>query len=656
MTRRAAEVSRREKHRVLASLHAYERRARKRTDFARPLRGDSRFGADPYRVLALSERRLLALERGAAELVLLNEDLVPRARTATPRLPSGLAHTGTTVFVSSDLDASIARYFLRESQFEARAPLEVDGVHSVHAIAAGSPDVLYATSDESESLFSIRHATTDHPRPGPSLRVGHGAGAIRVVGGYVIVDCLLDHAIVVDKLDRNGGFKGTPWRIEHLGPFWGVAAAMRGSSLILALGGVENHPLDRSIGSFGYVDSFLYLYELDTSGKLAQRATLNTSEHDVVTPKALELSVSDRAVDVLVTGYGSAHALRASFSADFALGRVRAFELPPGSADLARFGGGYVIANPLLDGWVELHAGDRSEVVSVPSPVPRPDDERLGEALLFTTLMAPANKSEGPLSRFTCETCHFEGYVDGRTHYTGRGKVHATTKPLLGLFNNAPYFSRALDEDLTEVAYHEFRVAGANSGKNPWFALRTSEYPWLSALQLGQSTFFPGELRQAFISFLMRFSHPPNPRVMNRKSFDTVEARGARVFADRCESCHQARLQSDDRQSRVGFEAWAEHIFSEAGSIVWGSDAYEKTGVVPYVHSRGTRVPSLRRLYKKYPYFTNGTAKSLGDVLDRAAFRADAFYHDASGAPEQAAFERLSDDEKRQLTAFLQLL
>jgi hypothetical protein len=645
-----------EKRRMLAALRDYERRARRSTDFSKPLRADYRFGADPYRVIATSEERALGLMRGTAELVLLDDDLVPRARTATPRLPSGLAYARPTLFVSSDLTSSVARYELREAGFERRAPLEIDGVHSVRAVAIAPSDVLYAVSDESDLLFSIQAANGDRSRPGPSVRVGRGATAIRIVPGYVIVDCLLDHAVVVLPVDDVGAFRGIAPRIEHQGPIWGVAAAAHGSRLILALGGVENRPLDRSIGSFGYVDSFLYLYELDASGKVTARAALNTSDHRVVTPKALDMRVADGEISVLVTGYGGSRALRASFDSDFELHKVHAFELPPGSADLARFSDGYVIANPLLDAWVTLRDGGASEVVPVAAPAPRADDERLGEALLFTTLIAPANRSEGPLSRFTCETCHFEGYVDGRTHYTGRGKVHATTKPLLGLFNNAPYFSRALDEDLTEVAHHEFRVAGANSGQSPWFTLRSGEHRWLRELDLGQSTFFPGELRQAFIGYLMRFSHLPNPRAASRSSFDALEARGARAFANRCESCHEARLQSDDSESRVAFEAWSKHVFSEAGALVWGSDSYQKTGVVPYVHARGARVPSLRRMYKKYPYFTNGSAKSLVDVLDRARFGAGAFFHDASGVPDTTALERSSDDEKAALLAFLELL
>src|SRR5262252_5814086 len=134
---------------------------------------------------------------------------------------------------------------------------------------------------------------------------------------------------------------------------------------------------------------------------------------------------------------------------------------------MAVAGDSLVFADPLLDAWFQTPVP-----VPVPdSPSPRTAASRVGEALFFTNLMAPWNSTEGPLSRFTCETCHFEGYVDGRTHHTGRGDVHATTKPLLGLFNNRPYFSRALDPDLATVAHNEFRVAGALSDHDPWFSL-----------------------------------------------------------------------------------------------------------------------------------------------------------------------------------------
>jgi cytochrome c peroxidase len=65
-------------------------------------------------------------------------------------------------------------------------------------------------------------------------------------------------------------------------------------------------------------------------------------------------------------------------------------------------------------------------------------------------------------------------------------------------------------------------------------------------------------------------------------------------------------------------------------------------------------VPTLRRLYKKWPYFTNGSARSLTEVLDRFATSPTATYHD--GAPTDAALVRLTADEKSALRAFLDLL
>ena len=169
--------------------------------------------------------------------------------------------------------------------------------------------------------------------------------------------------------------------------------------------------------------------------------------------------------------------------------------------------------------------GAKPTIVPVATAAPRDPALRLGEALIFTTLMAPWSRSDGPLSRFTCETCHFEGYGDGRTHHTGRGDVHAVTKPLLGLFNNRPHFSRALDPDLVSVAFNEFRVANARSGHDPWFGLRVRDAPWLSALGVGDDLLSPQRLRESFMRFLMAFNHRPNPAALGRSAFSAGEQR-----------------------------------------------------------------------------------------------------------------------------------
>jgi hypothetical protein len=293
-------------------------------------------------------------------------------------------------------------------------------------------------------------------------------------------------------------------------------------------------------------------------------------------------------------------------------------------------------------------------VVAVPDAggPPRTEEDRLGEALFFTTLMAPWDRSDGRLSRFTCETCHFEGYVDGRTHHTGRGEVHATTKPLVGLFNNRPHFSRALDPNLTTMVDNEFRVAGANSGHDSWFSLSQDDFTWTRDLGVHGGMLSPERLRTSLMTFFMGFAHRPNPSAAGRTHWTDVERAGADVFRRRCEGCHEARLVTDQPSTRQPFDEWEGRIFSPTDPIVWAHSEYALTGVTPYVNEQGARVVSLRRLYKKYPYFTNGSAKSLGDVLERVRFDGDRFFHEG-GPPAGAA---LSDDEKTEVRAFLDLL
>jgi cytochrome c peroxidase len=156
------------------------------------------------------------------------------------------------------------------------------------------------------------------------------------------------------------------------------------------------------------------------------------------------------------------------------------------------------------------------------------------------------------------------------------------------------------------------------------------------------------------MAFLMRFSHTTNPAVVGRDRFSAEEQRGAVLFRDRCASCHAARLQSDLPESERSFADWPSAIFSAEGAIVWASADYQKTGVTPYVHESGTRVPSLRRAAAKWPHFTNGSADTLFDVVRRARFDQKRFFHDRAPRGEQLG--SFSPNEARELTAFLELL
>ncbi|MET0592302.1 MAG: hypothetical protein ABW133_06365 [Polyangiaceae bacterium] len=712
-------------------LRAFDAERRNVADFGHLPTWDRVSGPDPYAVVRISASRLAGILRGDDAIVVLDEAMHELARAAAPASPVAITKGDDgALFVAGEFASALDRFVWRDEKLEPAGRWDLGEIRAVRGLAAGAGDWIYVAEEAESRLLALRleprvavahrfaatsaaaahaaatstvtpHSAAPHsagfPSPAPgriveSREIAACRGPVRLlrVADRLIANCLLDHRLLVHRLDASGAPRVEPPVVmQHDGPIWGFDARATSTGLLIAAGGVEDHPLDRTIGAFGYIDSFLDLYRIDAVGAVVHReASINLSERGVVTPKAIALQTEPLAVTV--AGYGSDRLLTLSFPAGTgAPPAIDARPFLPGANAVEALEGGLVFANPLLDAWVVARPGAAPVVVSAPGIVsassPGPpiaasraahldagtavaaNEPKLGEALFFTTLMAPFNTSDGALSRFTCETCHFEGYVDGRTHHTGRDDVHAVTKPLLGLFNNRPHFSRALDPDLTAVAFNEFRVAGAKSGHDPWFSISSREAPWLEQIGYNGANLSPETLRRALMAFLIAFQHRPNPAVIGRTHFTDEERRGAELFRDRCETCHEARLASDQPATRVAFERWESLVMAREGPLVWGKDVYAQTGIVPYVHEKGARIPSLRRLYKKHPYFTNGSADSLDDVLARARFLPSGFAHDVpSPAAESSnarepdknavAENQLDDLSRRALLGFLKLL
>lgn len=657
----------------LPSLREAEEAYRKQTNFAALPASDHVLGADPITIAPIGDgQRYVSLLRGRDALVVLDSALQELQRVPAPRSPSGLAVSsdGKTVFVVGEREGSVARYVVTESDphLVAAGRFDLPDVRTLRGIAVGPEGVLYVVEEDRGRLISLVPQQVDTPKPDailPARRTDIALGGnpmqIARVGKFVIANCVLAHSLVIRTVGSDGTIQDTPeTRITHDGPIWSFSAVPWHDGLLVLAGGVEDHPLDRTGGFFGYIDSFVFLYHVQ-NGEAARVALTNVSELGVVTPKALQLDVrTDGKMDALVTGYGSEKLAKFVFiDGDKPSVETKTHKVPAGSrAFVKKSSGGYVVANPLLDAFVTLQDdGAMDAIVPVADVEVDPayrDPPRLGEALFFTTLMAPFNKSDGPHSRFTCETCHFEGYVDGRIHHTGRGDVRVVSKPLLGLFNNRPHFSRALDKDLSSVAHNEFRVAGAGNDVSPLFDLEVKSSPTLQAVyKFSNESISALNLRMSLMYFLGAFSPRTNPAIEGRTKYSLLEAEGAAVFRDKCESCHQARTSTDEALTRASFGAWEEFVFSSNGPLVWALNEYRQTGVLPYVHERGARVPSLRRLYKKRPYLTNGSAKNLRSVLEWVGI-ADGgeFFHDK--APEGA--KRLEAKEMDALEAFLALL
>ncbi len=611
-------------------------------------------GADPYRILAApAGSGFVGILRGGKALVTLDADL-----SELQRAP--LAETPTALCVASTNDAWVAsrygRHLLRLRLGSAGAvaiTLERElPVAGVADLACGEGGTVYVLPADGSELLTL---DADGRELG---RYAALPGGLRLLlrGRFLLENSLFERTLRALRLGPRGVPTSEAGRVQHDGTLWAMTASSADPSrLLVAVAGVEDKPLVRVHGEFENIDSFVWLYELGRHG-FTRVAELDVADFGVVLPKALHLSFGADATTLDVLGAGSGRLLHATWGRDWqASARVWSEPAPPGVSDavFADDGSSVACASPLFDAWIKLDGSGQAHFQRV-DPKRRPDpDVRLGEALFFTELMAPDNGSVGTHSRFSCETCHFEGAVDGRVHYTGRGDVSVVTKPLFGLANNRPHFSRAMDPDLSSVCQNEFRVAGAASGKDPWFTLETARFPWLHELGIDRGTLGPLELREALLKFLYAFSHAPNAHSQGRARFSTLEAAGAAAFRDHCQSCHSARLLSDDAASEVPFDDWQSMILSRNAPLVWARGEYAKTGVLPYVHERGTRITSLRRLALKPRYFTNGSAPDLSNLLER-------FRETPTGDLHQAAVDAratpLAPEMRRALLAFLQLL
>jgi hypothetical protein len=620
---------------ALAHLREIERAT---VEAARSAEPPFELGPDPTRI-ASHGGRLFGILRGRDALVEIDVRGTEIARVPTVPSPAGLAVCDDgSAWISSGLDASLRRVSIGDGSPRAAGARPIPAAGALGDVACGPDGTVYVADRRSDVVHVVRR---DGVEAAPACR-----GPIRLerIGDRLLVACLVDHALVAYRLDARGMPAGEETRAVHDGPIWGFAARPEGDDLVVAIGGIEDHPLDRRDGFFGFIDSYLFVYRF-ASGSAARLTALDLSESGVVTPKTLRWLDRDR---LLVAGYGGERSAVVTIGAE---PRVEPAPLPPGTSDAAFAGDTVLFADPLLDAWVVAPPGGEPLVVPVPDDRPRDARARLGEVLVFTELMAPRNPTDGPRSRFSCEACHFEGGVDGRTHHTGRGDVRATTKPLFGLLRNGPHFTRALDPDLTTVSHAEFRVAGAGSPLDPWFELPLDGRPWLRPLAADGAG--PAALREAVLRFLMGYAHAPNPAAWRKKGgrFDETEARGAAVFRDRCAGCHAPRIVARDAATAVPYEAWEDEVLGP-GRVVWASEGYHATGVEPYVHPEGARTTSLRRLHEKRPYFTNGSAKTLAEVVERARFEGERFWHD--GAPAAAA--ALDAADRAALLAFLRLL
>lgn len=675
----------------LEYLLQYEKRLVRKSVGPTGLNPADKFGSDPVRILYLPARRqYLILLRNRSELLLADRSLNLLDRKGTPSSPTGWSLAGEHfLFVGGELSPEIYLYEITAKGLRLQGKLCLQGVASVRDLLYVAPlHSLFLLDDFDRRLHQLVLAPgwsgqekLDFQRK--TFPLGAGPIQIRYQNYHLVVNLLLEHTLLIVPLIHGGPDFSLSSRITHDGPIWDFDAIVWRDSLMIAAGGVEDRPLNRLGGEFGHVDSFLFLYVVPrehATGVYRWRSAdlhspqafvqQNLSKVGVVTPKALRFAPSSgNSVDLWVSAFGSARMVRFNVRE----GRIQLtgnVSVPPGTTDFAiveeplgpgkakRGNQALVLTNALFDRTYRIEMGSRGTpyqtAQGLPSyPSKRSRESRIGELLFFTTLMTPYNRSERELSRFTCEACHYEGTIDGRVHYTGRGHVFAATKTVRGLANNVPLFSRAGDRSLASMVLAEFRVA--NQGRRDSFSIKVSEYPWLEEIGDVPAVLSPTDLREALLAFFVDFQHRPNPWQAQGRKLSQRALRGLVVFRERCEYCHQASLSTRKAQS-LPYGNWQGWIESEGRGLVWGAPFYTKTGIQPYVHKAGARVPSLRRVQQKYPYFTNGSSRTLQELLSRFRYRATSAWHHYEPSSVQAGPEDMKSLTAEEIASLEELL
>jgi hypothetical protein len=317
-------------------------------------------------------------------------------------------------------------------------------------------------------------------------------------------------------------------------------------------------------------------------------------------------------------------------------------------------GGRWVTADRLSDTLTFVdasHAPPRVvATLSVGTPA-RASAAELGEVLFYSRALTPHNVADGPLSLYTCAACHDDGHVDGRRHPSKRNRFFSMTKTCRGLGTTAPYLS--LGEPATIEAFADNIVAthaqGADRAPDDYdrypvtLRLRATAAAWTSR------TLSADEVRAALAAYMARIPPEPSPFVApGRRVLTAEERRGLAVFRDGCAGCHE--LVGDTTHGNPVPARQLERRLL-AGQVALTSRRLYDVGT-PVLGKTGNNPPSLRGVWDAAPYFSDGSARTLEDVLRRTDPSAERV-HAPANAERPAAW---SAGARAALLSFLRAL
>ena len=265
--------------------------------------------------------------------------------------------------------------------------------------------------------------------------------------------------------------------------------------------------------------------------------------------------------------------------------------------------GSHIFVNNVLDGTVSVIDAQSLEVVRTLKVTEISLATHILEGKkIFNSASSPVLTTDDWIS---CATCHFDGSMDKRT-WLGFPDGPRNTSSLMGVGETLPLHWSGDFDELQDV---EITIREIQFGNG---LIKGEAHDSLGAKHAGISK----EL-DYLASYMASLKVPPSPFIINKE----LRAEGKALYENlRCGTCHIPPLYIDGKSHDVGT----------------GNAKEEKNP-----HGTGTNfdTPTLRGVWNTAPYFHDGSAKTLKEVLQSGTT------HDIT--------DRLTDNELETLIRFL---
>jgi mono/diheme cytochrome c family protein len=235
-------------------------------------------------------------------------------------------------------------------------------------------------------------------------------------------------------------------------------------------------------------------------------------------------------------------------------------------------------------------------------------------------------------------------------HPAKQNRFFSTTLTCRGLATTAPFLRLGNQATLGVFADNIVSTHAQGAERDP---AHFADYPVTLRVREASGwrtlTLSPAEIRAALAAEMARIPSEPSPFVApGAGALDAPARRGLELFRDGCAGCH--RLVGDaSRGDRIPDGLLEARLL--AGRVALTAPGRYDVGT-PVLGEGGNNPPSLRGVWDAAPYFSDGSARTLEDVLRRTDPDADAV-HAAANAARPPAF---SADEQAALLAFLRSL